>query len=112
MSESAISALVVVVIVNLATSVAAIVSNVYRMRRTPPVAEELYRDFATKAELAHLRTEFLSTFGELFAVTRTLRDKISESTASLTGQINRLEGILSRCPGPEVCANPRTRPHP
>ena len=78
-------------------------------RRTPPVTEELYRDFATKEEVRQLRQEFLSTSGEIFDVMRKLKESLDESMRPLVAQINRLEGVLSRCPGPENCFKDRQR---
>jgi Tfp pilus assembly protein PilO len=76
-----------------------ITSLIVSVRRKPALPEELYRDYATKAELYQLRTEFLKTTGEVFDVMRQLKNQMDPFIA----QVNRLEGALSRCPGPADC---------
>ena len=88
--------------------IAGFVTNILSWRRKPPIAEDLYRDFATRAELQQLRTEFLKTTGEMFAVMRSIRDEIAHTSDRFTAQVNRLDGILSRCPGPTHCQKEST----
>ena len=80
------------------------------LRRKPPIAEEIYKDFATKAEVAQLRADMLRTWGEVFEVLRQNAKEMSTATAQLTGQVRLLEGILSRCPGPSQCAQAAPAP--
>lgn len=77
------------------------------LRRDPPVSEELYRDFATKTEVKQLREEFLKTTGEVFEVLRHVGDKFAHEVSTLTAQVNRISGILERCPGPDACGKDR-----
>jgi len=87
----------------IAIAVSQVINIFIGWRRRPAVVEELYRDFATKAELQQLRQEFLKTSGEIFEVMRNLK----ESSVIIVGQVNRLDGILSRCPGPVQCQKER-----
>lgn len=86
--------------------VISVIVGLASLRRRPPVQEELYKDFATRAEVQQLRAEFLKTAGEVFDVTRQLK----ESSISLVAQINRLDGVVSRCPGVIDCASNIKRP--
>ncbi len=86
-----------VIVSVVATPIALLINS----RRRPTLTEELYRDFATKQDLAALRSEMMTVTGEIFSVTRKLKD---EATA-LVGHLNRLDGILSRCPGPTECGH-------
>lgn len=75
------------------------------LRRKPAITEEMYRDFATKEELRQLRAEFLKTAAEIFDISRQLKQSLSD----LNHAVGRIEGALSRCPGPLDCAKDRLR---
>lgn len=81
-------------------------------RRTPPIVEELYKDFATKAELRELATR--AEVEEIRQELRTMRDDVRSSLKSgeilfqsIMRSIGNIEGMLSRCPGANACAQPK-----
>lgn len=74
--------------------VVGIVVGISSLRRKPALSEELYRDFATKEELRQLRTEFLSTAGEIFHVTRQLKESSEQSMRELSSALHRVGGII------------------
>lgn len=104
-TDYSVAWIVVLTLIQLSGLAASIIS----MRRTPPVAEEMYRDFATREELRQLRTEFLKTSGEIFDVMRTIKNDLQTTSVHFASQVSRLEGILSRCPGPSACVKEAQR---
>jgi len=75
--------------------------------RHPPLSEELYRDFATKSDLAQLRNEYLKTVGEAFDAIRRLQAAVEVELRNQTAALSRIEGKLENCPGADVCAQLR-----
>lgn len=88
------------VILGVISTVAGIVLS---FRRRPPLAEEMYRDFATVKQLDQLRAEFNRTMAEIFDVQRQLKSGMDQNFKDLERGIGRIEGQLRNCPGPKLC---------
>lgn len=91
---------------NLAAITATIVSPIVAMiiaiivlrRRTPPLSEELYKDFATKAEVTALRTHFDVTMKEYFERQHLDGKSVEDKFQAIMRSVGRIEGQLERCP--------------
>ncbi len=66
----------------------------WNARRKPSISEEVYRDFATKKELAQLRTDFNSTMTEFFSRQHTNQSAIDDKFTSIMRSVGRIEGEL------------------
>jgi hypothetical protein len=56
---------ILLVVLPILAAVGALVLGIIGARRKPPVTEEMYRDYATKADLSTLRTEVRDSFVRL-----------------------------------------------
>lgn len=85
--------------------VMAVVSSIYSMRRKPPLAEELYADFARTRdieqiidrwdrELAELRAHEEKVHAEVFAQIRNASASHQADFKTLERAMGRIEGIL------------------
>jgi hypothetical protein len=105
---------------------AVIVGFISFARRKPPIAEELYRDFATivalnnakkdmqdqvgglrqeyQAALTGMRQEYLASVDELFNLQRALTAATEDSLRGIARTLGRHDGKLENCPGPQACA--------
>jgi hypothetical protein len=81
------------------------------LTRTPPLSEELYRDFCTKSELTQLRAEYLKTMAEAFDTIRRLQAAVEQEMRNQSAALARIEGKLENCPGADVCAQLRAMLH-
>ncbi len=72
--------------------------SLWAARRRPPITEELYRDFATKAEVHALREEIRRTLSELFTRQHTDQGAIEDKFQSIMNMLGTVNGKLARCP--------------
>lgn len=92
------------IIVNSFVSLVAMIIGVYAsLRRNPPVAEELYRHYATKDDVRQLRDEFLKTMAEIFDVQRKMKETTDATFMGVQTKLGFVDGMLSRCPGIREC---------
>jgi len=75
-----------------------IVVGLASLRRKPPIAEEIYRDFATKAELCAMREEFRQTLSEYFQRQHINQSAIDDKFQAIMRSVGEIEGQLRRCP--------------
>ncbi len=68
------------------------------LRRKPSIPEEMYRDFATKAELAALRAEWQNTMREYFNRQHANQMAIDDKFQAIMNIVGKLSGQLDRCP--------------
>jgi len=116
----------VVVFIPLVASVVGMVATIIRLRRDPPLAETIARDYATKAEIksietrvaadlasirrehaeliADFRRESRETDGEIFNIIRTFTQSTNKAINDVAHSLCRIEGKLEHCPGPATCA--------
>jgi hypothetical protein len=80
------------------STIVSIVSSIASMRRKPTVSEEVYRDYATKRELAELRCDFNKTMGEFFARQHSNQSVIEDKFQAILHSVGRIEGELRKCP--------------
>lgn len=71
---------------------------VWNARRRPGVAEEVYRDYATKKELAELRQDFNKSISELFTRQHLNQQSIEDKFNSIILKIGKVEGQLKHYP--------------
>lgn len=71
---------------------------IWNGRRRPGVTEEVYRDYATKKELAELRHDFNKSMSELFARQHLNQSSIEDKFNSILLKIGKVEGKLEKCP--------------
>lgn len=79
--------------------IAALISvfaNLWNARRKPSISEELYREYATKKELAELRAEHTKTMSEYFTRQHLNQLSIDDKFQSIMHSIGRVEGKLNR----------------
>jgi hypothetical protein len=88
---------IIIGLVPLAT-IAQLLLNIYNSRRKPSVAEELYRDFATKKELADLRVDFRETMNEFFTRQHQNQSATDDKFNSIMRSIGVVEGEIKKCP--------------
>ncbi len=74
---------------------------VWNARRKPSVSEEVYRDYATKKELAQLRADFNATMTELFARQHLNQSAVEDKFNAIMRSVGVIEGQLKKCP--KVC---------
>lgn len=67
---------------------------VWSGRRRPGVTEEVYRDYATKKELAELRHDFNKSIGELFARQHLNQQSIEDKFSSIIRAVGKIEGQI------------------
>jgi hypothetical protein len=67
-------------------------------RRKPGVTEEVYRDYATKKELAELRHDFNKTMNELFSRQHLNQQDIDNKFNAIMRSVGQIEGQLKSCP--------------
>jgi len=79
-------------------SIISVVLSVWHARRKPSVSEEVYRDYATKKELADLRTDFNKTMGEFFARQHLNQSAVEDKFNAILRSVGRIEGELKKCP--------------
>lgn len=118
--------LAVVVFIPLVASVVGMVATIIRLRRDPPLAETIARDYATKAEIkavelrvaadlasirrehaeliADFRRESRDTDGEIFNLIRSFTASTNKTIVDVSTALARIEGKLANCPGPQDCA--------
>lgn len=118
--------LAVVVFIPLAASIVGMVATIIRLRRDPPLAEIIARDYATKAELKAIearvaadlasirrehaeligdfRRESRETDGEIFNLIRSYTASTTKALGDVEKSLSRIEGKLEHCPGPLACA--------
>jgi len=67
-------------------------------RRKPGVTEEVYRDYATKKELAELRQDFNRTMTEFFARQHINQSAIEDKFQAILRSVGQIEGQIKQCP--------------
>jgi len=115
----------IVVFVPLVASVVGMVATIIRLRRDPPLAETIARDYATKTEMkavelrvaadlasirrehaeliADFRRESRDTDGEIFNLIRAFTASTNKAIVDVSTALARIEGKLANCPGPSKC---------
>jgi predicted NAD/FAD-binding protein len=83
----------ILAVVPLASIISVIVS-VWNARRKPSVSEEVYRDYATKKELADLRTDFNQTMSEFFSRQHINQSAVEDKFQAILHSVGRIEGEL------------------
>jgi hypothetical protein len=83
------------------STIVSIVSSIASMRRKPSVSEEVYRDYATKQELADLRHDFNKSMNELFSRQHLNQQSIDDKFSAILRSVGQIEGQLKKCPN--VC---------
>jgi hypothetical protein len=71
---------------------------IYAARRKPSISEELYREYATKKDLAELRCDFNKTISEYFARQHLNQSAIDDKFQAIMRSIGKVEGKLEKCP--------------
>ena len=66
--------------------------------RKQSVSEELYRDFATKKELAELRNDFRDNMREMFERQHRNQSAIDDKFQAIMHSIGQVEGEIKKCP--------------
>lgn len=74
---------------------------IWNGRRRPGVTEEVYRDYATKKELAELRQDFNKSMAELFSRQHMNQSSIEDKFSAILRSVGQIEGQLKNCPN--VC---------
>lgn len=85
------------------------VAIVVARRRTPPLSEEMYKDFATKLDLSALRDDTAAKleslhvdmeekFRELFSRQHLDGKSVEDKFQAIVRSLGRIEGQLERCP--------------
>lgn len=80
------------------TAIINVVINIINTRRKPSISEELYREYATKKDLAELRTDFNKTMNEYFSRQHMNQASIDDKFVSIMRSIGKVEGKLEKCP--------------
>jgi len=84
---------IIVALLPLAT-IAQIAIAIWAGRRKPGVTEEVYRDYATKKELADLRYDFNKSIGELFSRQHLNQQSIDDQFKTLIKDVGNLNGQI------------------
>jgi hypothetical protein len=108
-----------------ATAVINILVSIWAGRRRPNIAEELYRDFASKKDLSkvtaeqqecekehkaamrELRLEFKSTMAEYFQRQHINQSAIDDKFQAIMQSIGEINGQLKKCP--DLCGQEARR---
>ena len=92
-------------LVQVGGTVVALITALIAVRRRPPLSEELYKDFATKADLDDLRSDFNRDLAALKTDLATYKAEINVALGAGTKMfhdmertLGRVEGLLERCP--------------
>lgn len=72
--------------------------QIWSARRRPGVTEEVYRDYATKKELAELRHDFNKTMSEFFSRQHMNQSAIEDKFQAIMRSVGSIEGELKKCP--------------
>lgn len=76
--------------------IAQIVIAIWNGRRKPGVTEEVYRDYATKKELAELRASFDTSMRELFTRQHLNQQSIDDQFKTLIKDVGHINGQIDQ----------------
>ena len=82
------------------SNVMCLVTMLFSLRRSPPISEELYKDFATKEALNELKTHNSAVHKELFELTRQMQKAHSEDLKTIERAVGKLEGVIGELKKP------------
>lgn len=74
--------------------IAQIAIALWAARRKPSISEELYREYATKREVAEIRSDFNKIIGELFNRQHLNQSAIDDKFSAIMRSVGMIEGQL------------------
>lgn len=83
----------------LAVALASVISAIVSARRKPPISEELYRDFVSKAELRELKEQLSREREEFRSHVQTIYERIEAQSRTTARSFSDIERLLHEIAG-------------